>query len=279
MKAWTREGWLETHAYLQPVAGLCARIDRAAAGIESAGAPVPGWDDYRGDFLAGVPLLRSSNAGVDLEAAGKAVVRLAEALAAESGDGGLTADLRALDEQLRREPDAPRRVADWLLGDESFAPASPGLLRHIGWTVLARHLVPVVDAFAAWRDDERWLRRYCPTCGSLPAMAQLVGADPGRKRLLSCGCCGTRWQYKRTECPFCEAESQRLASVAIEGEGGLRIDYCDACGGYLKTYDGQGDEILLLSDWTSLHLDLVAQDRGLKRLAASLYEFEAAPPR
>ena len=63
-------------------------------------------------------------------------------------------------------------------------------------------------------------------------------------RLLSCGCCGTRWQYKRTGCPFCEADSQRLAAVAVEGEAGLRIDYCEACSGYLKTYDGQGDEAL-----------------------------------
>ena len=58
------------------------------------------------------------------------------------------------------------------------------------------------------------------------------------------------------------------------GERGLRIDHCESCGGYLKTYDGQGNESLLLSDWSSLHLDLIAHDRGLKRLAASLYEFE-----
>ena len=108
-------------------------------------------------------------------------------------------------------------------------------------------------------------------------MAQLVGADPGRKRLLSCGRCGTRWQYKRTGCPFCEGDSQRLSAVAVEGEAGLRIDYCESCSGYLKTYDGQGNETLLLSDWTSLHLDLIAQDRGLKKVAASLYEFDPAP--
>ena len=46
-----------------------------------------------------------------------------------------------------------------------------------------------------------------------------------------------------------------------------------SCRGYLKTYDGQGNEALLLADWTSLHLDLVAADRGLKRRAASLYGF------
>jgi hypothetical protein len=30
----------------------------------------------------------------------------------------------------------------------------------------------------------------------------------------------------------------------------------------------------LLSDWSSLHLDLIAHDRGLKRLAGSLYDFQ-----
>jgi hypothetical protein len=29
---------------------------------------------------------------------------------------------------------------------------------------------------------------------------------------------------------------------------------------------------VLLADWTSLHLDLLARDRGLKRMAGSLYE-------
>jgi hypothetical protein len=29
---------------------------------------------------------------------------------------------------------------------------------------------------------------------------------------------------------------------------------------------------VLLADWTSIHLDIIAQDRGLKRLATSLYQ-------
>jgi FdhE protein len=167
----------------------------------------------------------------------------------------------ALDTELRREPQVSRRIADFLLGDETLAPPFPGLLRYLAWTAIARFLRPVVNAFDGWRDEVRWLRRYCPTCGSLPAMAQLVGVDAGRMRLLSCGCCGTRWQFQRTGCPFCETDSQRLASVTIEGERGLRIDHCESCGGYLKTYDGQGNETLLLSDWSSLHLDLIAHDR------------------
>jgi FdhE protein len=63
--------------------------------------------------------------------------------------------------------------------------------------------------------------------------------------------------------------------VSVEGEAGLRIDYCDVCSGYLKTYDGEGSESVLLADWTSLHLDMIARDRGLKRLAASLYDLDA----
>jgi FdhE protein len=204
---------------------------------------------------------------------------LVERLASGASPEWLVAGSQALDADLRRAPNVSRRIVDFLLepqDDETLAPPFPGLLRYLAWTAMARFLRPVVIAFDGWRDEDRWLRRYCPTCGSLPAMAQLVGADPGRKRLLSCGCCGTRWQFKRTGCPFCESDAQRLASLTIEGERGLRIDHCESCGGYLKTYDGQGSESLLLSDWSSLHLDLIAHDRGLKRLASSLYEFDPA---
>jgi FdhE protein len=138
---------------------------------------------------------------------------------------------------------------------------------------MARRLQPVVARFAEWRNEERWLRNYCPTCGERPAMGQLIGRDPGRLRLLSCGCCRTRWRFRRTGCPFCEApDDHRLAVIAVEGESGLRIDYCETCRGYLKTYDGQGNEDVLLADWSSLHLDFIARDRRLKRLAGSLYE-------
>jgi FdhE protein len=59
--------------------------------------------------------------------------------------------------------------------------------------------------------------------------------------------------------------------LSIEGEDALRIEYCQSCGGYLKTYVGQGREGLLLADWTTVHLDIIAGDRGLKRCAGSLY--------
>jgi FdhE protein len=269
----TTDPWLEAHAYLRPLADLAAEVDRAVAGIDVPDARIPDWEDYRADFLAGVPLLTSTDAAIDLEPGGRVAVALLERLASGASSGRVAAEIRALATELQHEPQLSRRITDFLLGDETVTLPSPGLLRYLGWTAMARFLRPVVYDFDGWRDEQRWLRRYCPTCGSLPAMAQLVGVDPGRIRRLSCGCCGTRWQFKRTGCPFCETDSQRLASVAIEGEPNLRIDHCESCGGYVKTYNGQGDETQMLSDWSSLHLDLIAHDRGLKRLAASLYEF------
>jgi FdhE protein len=268
----TPDLWLEAHSYFRPLADMSAQVDHAAAEIDVLDARLPDWENYLPDFLAGVPLLLSTPA-VDLEPGGRMAGALLDKLASGASSGRLERDARALNTELRREAQVSRRIADFLLGDGTLRPQFPGLLRYLGWTATARYLRPVVNSFDGWRDEERWLRRYCPTCGSLPAMAQLAGVDPGRRRLLSCGCCGTRWRYRRIGCPFCEsADDHRLSALSIEGEKYLRIDYCQFCRAYLKTYDGEGNETFFLADWTTLHLDVIARDRGLKRLANSLYE-------
>lgn len=273
----TLDDWVGSHPFLQPIARMRARIDAAVGDAGSATVAVPAWawDECAGDFDNGVPLLRSLDAAIDLEPAGRRIVAAVEGLAWDPASGFLADGARALVAELDRvhEP-PPRLVVEWLLGDNGWDPPAPGLLRCAGWLAMSAALRPLLDSHARWRDDDRWLRRYCPACGSLPAMAQLAGRDPGRRRLLSCSQCASRWRYGRTECPFCEKDSQRLAGHAVHGEGGLRIDYCEACRAYLKTYDGEGDEAVLLADWTSFHLDVVAQDRGLKRAASSLYDLD-----
>jgi FdhE protein len=258
----TPDVWLARHPYLQPVADVHTLVEAAAEGIALPTAPIPDWDKYAADFHAGVPLLGSSTLAFDFDEAETAVHSLIRRLAAASLPEPLATSCRELEAELETTDSGP--------------PSHPGLLRYLGWVVLVRCLAPVVSAFDAWRNEERWLRNYCPTCGEPPAMGQLVGKDPGRLRKLSCGRCRTRWRFRRTGCPFCDTQDQqRLAVVAVEGEDGLRIDYCDVCSGYLKTYDGEGSEGLLLADWTSLHLDMIARDRGLKRVAASLYDLDA----
>jgi FdhE protein len=272
----TPESWLEAHAYLRPVAEFSTEVNRVADAIAMLEAPIPAWDDYGADFLAGVPLLQSGDAAVDLESGGRMAATLIERLAVARLSGWLALETHTLHAELQGEPPAARRIVECLLGDESAAQPFPGLVRYLGWTAMRRFITPVVLAFNNWRHEEKWQRRYCPTCGSLPAMAQLVGEESGRRRLLWCACCGTCWRFGRTRCPFCEADSHRLSVMGVEGEGGLRIDYCESCHGYLKTYAGEGDEHVLLADWTSLHLDLLALDRGLTRRAVSLYELEPA---
>ncbi len=267
-----QETWVTSHPYLQPVASLHRQIDAEMAGMTVASSEMPAWDDYTGDFVAGVPLLRSSALSIDCLPAEKMIRSKVERLTA-SPLPSIADETRIVAAELRSELAAPGRIVAWLLNDDPFTSRSPGLLRYIGWTALSQYLRPLVHEFAKWRGEDRWLRSYCPTCGSPPAMAQLVGFDPGRQRYLSCGCCGSRWRYQRTKCPFCESQDDhRISIITVEGEGGLRIDYCESCRGYLKTYDGEGNEAVMLVDWTSIQLDVIARDRGLKRLAASMYE-------
>jgi FdhE protein len=248
-------------------------VEAAAAGIGVPIAPIPDWEEYARDYHAGVPLLQSSSVAIDLSSPQEAVHSLIKELASSELPGALAQQCRVLNTELDRLRDSPGPEEVGALTWDSFSPSHPGLFHYLAWAVLVQYLSPVVSAFDAWRNEEHWLRNYCPTCGERPAMAQLVGRDPGRLRKLSCGRCRTRWRYRRTGCPFCDGQDEhRLAVVAVEGEAGLRIDYCNVCGGYLKTYDGEGSESILLADWTSLHLDVIARDRGLKRLAASLYD-------
>ena len=272
----TLDDWVRSHAFLAPMARLRTRIDAAIADAAPPHPAIPDWNTYRANFHSGVPLLHCAETAIDLDSAGEAIAAVIRSLGGGSLDGALADDLRELARELPPGSAGCRRIVGWLLGDDGWTPARPGTLRYVGWLTMAEALRPLTVAFDEWRDDDRWLRRYCPLCAAAPAMAYLTGTDPGRRRYLSCGRCGTRWRYGRTDCPFCEVKSDRLASLEIDGEAGLRIVYCDSCRGYLKTYSGQGAEGVLLADWTSLHLDLAARDRGLQPAAASLYEFENA---
>jgi FdhE protein len=107
-------------------------------------------------------------------------------------------------------------------------------------------------------------------------MARLVAVADGRQRELACGCCGTRWRYQRIGCPFCGNEAPAtLDALEVDSEPEFRLDACRACGGYVKTWLGPGDDAdasLFLSEWPTLHLDALAKDRGLRRAGASLFE-------
>ena len=242
--------WLSRHPYLEPVARLHEQVESALASVPMPAAVPPDWSDYLPDYGEGIALLRSSSASVDLRPAAEVALQLME--------------------RMEVEPVHPQGVIDGLLGEPV-----PGVVRWLGWTAARRYLRPILGAYAVWRAEDRWQRSHCPSCGSLPAMGQLIGVDPGFMRFLSCGGCGTRWRWRRTACPFCQTDDHRLTVVKIDSEPELRLDTCESCKGYLKTYVGRGDEDVMLADWTSVHLDVLARERGLERKAHSLYDLGA----
>jgi FdhE protein len=261
--------WVAQHPYLKELADFHVVVEETVREVSLGQASIPRWDDYASDFQAGTPLLLSSLVEIDLNPATSTIALCLEKLSLKPLLGDVTKQCQAL---LPKALDPSCQMVEALLHGESSTSAYSGCLHYLGWTVLASYLAPVVEAFSKWRNEDDWLLNYCPICGALPAMGQLVEADTGRVRLLRCGRCKCRWLYRRTACPFCQnADDHRLATLSVRNEP-FRIEYCEGCRGYLKTYVGEGNENCLLADWTSLHLDVVAQDRGLKRCGRSLYE-------
>jgi FdhE protein len=186
----------------------------------------------------------------------------------------LTGSGKLLGEYLRASEENCVKAIEWVQNgaEEDAAPPSAGLLRVLAWAAIRRTLTPVLKNYAELRKDEDWMRAYCPVCGAPPALAQ-VHPKGGLPRNLACCCCLTSWQFQRIGCPFCGNDDQNQLSVlTIEEEPLFRLDACGACHGYLKTYLGEADLELHLSDWSTLHLDLLAKENKLERRGASLFE-------
>lgn len=269
--------WLETHQFLAPIARFQELVERAI-GPAPAGGDLPAWEAYGPELERGVPLLASQAHGYDpVPAAAEVFLGACARLAEEDVPAALIEQLATIQVGLRRSPARAAKVVAWALAGADAgaedAPPAAGLASFVAWMSLRRVLAPVIEVFATWRGD-RWTLGTCPTCGAQPSMAQLVAAGDARQRRLACGRCATRWRYRRLGCPHCpNEEADRLSALETDDAAGvpLRVDCCDACKGYVKTYAGEGDEGLILSDWTTLHLDVLAAQQGFRRAGASLY--------
>ncbi len=122
------------------------------------------------------------------------------------------------------------------------------------------------DLLERFGPPARWLKGYCPVCGSLPSLLFLEG-EGGRNAY--CSWCGTTWGINRFQCCYCDNRlHESLGYLMIEAEPHYRIQYCNLCKFYFKLI--QTNELLYppylpLEEWTTLHLDLLAQRAGLKQ--------------
>ena len=120
-------------------------------------------------------------------------------------------------------------------------------------------------------DLEAWLQGKCPLCGSLPQMAQLK--DEEGKRYLQCSLCGCQWRWERIACPYCSNKAfDLLHYLCSDEEEAYRVDLCDQCKGYIKTIDSRKldyEPFLDLEDILTIHLDILALEKGYRRSAQS----------
>ena len=147
---------------------------------------------------------------------------------------------------------------------------SETLERLIKWSIIERLIPEELKSSEVW---DEWLKPYCPVCGRKPVLAQLRKQNEGRARYLKCGGCGTMWRWNRLGCTYCDNEDlKQMHILEIESEPEMRIDVCDKCHSYIKTYNKEGDEDIYLTDWLTLHFDLLAEEENLHKVGSVLIE-------
>ena len=161
-------------------------------------------------------------------------------------------------------------VEEWLANREVGASVSMWL--RIG-------SAPVLEAVAqSFVISADWTESDCPVCRGIPQVSAIVEESDefmqGSPRYLICSRCAYWWRFARATCPTCgEHDPKNLGSFRAEAWPWARIDNCESCRSYIKTFDlreqGAGPVVPLIDDLATIALDLWAQDQGSNRSAAS----------
>lgn len=121
---------------------------------------------------------------------------------------------------------------------------------------------------------DEWTGAACPACGGPPQVSviaeesgEFMGGSP---RSLVCSRCAGWWTFPRVKCTWCgEGDPRRLPSFVPDERKVVRIDGCETCSSYVKTFDlreaGGIELVPLVDDVATVSLDLWANDQGLAR--------------
>ena len=219
---------------------------------------------------AGFPLLQRWDFPVDIELAGRLLEVLLDHL--PTGNQPLRVAHSALTAALASHPGEHRDIwvsflhhemepwETWIeVGEGGLAPlvfwGRACLRPSLEWT--AERLLERFQFPASWQ------KGYCPICGSLPALLYLHKEG---ERQAFCSWCGAEWGLARLQCPYCDnREHDTLGYLYPEGELNYRVQYCHRCRMYFKLSDQRellAPLFLPLEEWTTLHLDFLAQRDG-----------------
>jgi len=239
----------------------------------------------------GVPLLHDQTAHVDLHFAADLFSRLVNVLQ-QRDDAELRSRLDVLVAAATSGAIDPQRLFSeaFVQHHDHLAEIAneSGVDLELLVTIVAQAVAPLLRAYADRLlpmlervvDEVTWQRGYCPICGGWPLLAELRGVELAE--YLRCSGCGAGWRWQRLACPYCSNDDYRsLQTLTIEGEQRFRISVCERCKGYLKlgnAFDPPPAEFLALDDVASLHLDVVAIERGYQRPGGTGFVIELAVP-
>lgn len=116
----------------------------------------------------------------------------------------------------------------------------------------------------------------CPVCGGRPQLAVLRPEGDGGKRHLQCSFCLTEWEFRRVLCPACaEVEYTKLPRYSPEEPKAVRVEACDTCKFYLKSFDLTLDGLLIpeVDEVATIALDLWAREQGYQKIQANVTGF------
>jgi FdhE protein len=217
---------------------------------------------------AGVPLLRGETLDIDWPALKRRLQDVVGALTQRRADAAPALakavhsgrlDIAELTSAvLAGQPQSVHERAEALGLD---VPLTASVLSLILFPVLVpirAGLEPVLSACS-------WTKGYCPACGCFPKLGEFRGLE--QTRFLRCGLCAAEWQYPRLQCPCCgNRDHRQLGYLHVEGEEGkCRAGTCEECRQYIKmvsTLAALSPLRLLVTDVATVHLDLLAAERG-----------------
>lgn len=162
----------------------------------------------------------------------------------------------------------------WLKGDGQQADQFASLYNvplDVLYIQLRYSLLPTLYEYAKEFYDQKlfngedWMKDYCPVCGDQHGLAEFRGTE--RFRHFRCLSCAGDWIYWRIACPYCDnKDHNKLETLFIEEEkGSYQLDVCQECHGYVKginKLDKSTPMFLLLDDFLTLHLDMLAIEKG-----------------
>jgi FdhE protein len=294
--SWATARWdevLRTAPHLAPAVALqrelIAVVVRLTERIEQGPLPrlslPPGY--LAAKLTRGIPVLAAEPIPLPVSALKPTLLDLCDGLA-RGGAGEAATHIRAALDEERMDAGSLLTAS---IGREQAAirtgAVHRGLAPDLVWLVAELAASPFVYALqrrllASATPDARvstaldaWSHGYCPSCGSWPALAEVVTG----RRLLRCSFCALAWGLPSRACIYCgEAGDPFVTAAPDERRQDRRLELCNRCRGYLKAVDVpelSPFPLLAITDLATMDLDMGAMERGYNRPA--LKDFSSGP--